>query len=84
MKPILEQGEPMNTLDAGMTPAAAAYFEQVAEQWDHLRTGYFGEEVRDAAIARAYLRPEMVVADVGAGTGFVAAGLAARVARVCR
>jgi arsenite methyltransferase len=28
--------------------------------------------VRDAALARAYLRPEMIVADVGSGTGFVA------------
>ena len=50
--------------------------------WDNLRTGYFGEAVRDAAIAKAYLRPEMVVADVGAGTGFIAAGLAPLVRRV--
>ncbi len=72
----------MNMVKSGMTPAAAGYFERVAGQWDDLRTGYFGEGVRDAAIARAHLRPEMVVADVGAGTGFVAAGLASRVARV--
>ncbi len=38
--------------------------------------------MRDAAIARAYLRPDMVVADVGSGTGFVAAGLAPLVAKV--
>ena len=44
--------------------------------------GYFGEAVRDAAIARAYLRPEMVVADIGSGTGFMAAGLAPLVAKV--
>ena len=36
-----------------------------------MRSGYFGEAVREAAIAKAYLRPEMVVADVGAGTGFL-------------
>lgn len=66
----------------GMTPASAEYFEQVADEWDSLRTGYFGEAVRDAAIARAYLRPEMVVADIGSGTGFVAAGLAPLVAKV--
>ncbi len=65
-----------------MTQAAAEYFERVAGQWDSLRTGYFGEAVRDAAIARAYLRPEMVVADIGSGTGFMAAGLASRVAKV--
>ncbi len=72
----------MNTSHAGMTPAAAAYFERVAGQWDDLRTGYFGEGVRDAAIAHAYLRSEMVVADIGTGTGFVAAGLAPLVATV--
>ncbi len=65
-----------------MTDASAEYFERVAGQWDGLRTGYFGEAVRDAAIKRAYLRPEMVVADVGSGTGFMAAGLAPLVAQV--
>jgi ubiquinone/menaquinone biosynthesis C-methylase UbiE len=59
-----------------MTQASAAYFDRVAEQWDTLRTGYFREDVREAAIAHAYLRPEMVVADMGSGTGFMAAGLA--------
>lgn len=65
-----------------MTPASSSYFQQNARQWDRLRAGYFGEEVRAAAIARAYLRPEMVVADVGAGTGYLAAGLAPLVRRV--
>jgi len=58
------------------------YFEKVANQWDNLRSGYFTEAVRDAAIAKAYLHPEMVVADVGAGTGFMSAGLAALVKKV--
>jgi ubiquinone/menaquinone biosynthesis C-methylase UbiE len=65
-----------------MTTASATYFEQVADQWDTLRAGYFQEEVREAAIAHAYLRPEMEVADMGSGTGFVAAGLAPLVSRV--
>jgi ubiquinone/menaquinone biosynthesis C-methylase UbiE len=65
-----------------MTQASAEYFERVADEWDSLRIGYFGEAVRDAAIARAYLRPEMVVADVGSGTGFMAAGLAPLVSQV--
>ncbi len=38
--------------------------------------------MRDAAIAKANLPPNAVVADVGTGTGFVAAGLASRAARV--
>jgi arsenite methyltransferase len=65
-----------------MTEASSEYFEKVAGQWDALRTGYFTEAVRETAIAKAYLHSEMVVADVGAGTGFVAAGLAPLVRRV--
>jgi SAM-dependent methyltransferase len=47
-----------------------------------MRAGYFGESVRDAAIAKAYLHPEMTVADIGTGTGFVATGLAPLVRQV--
>lgn len=65
-----------------MTEASSEYFRQVAGAWDSLRSGYFGESLRVAAIEKAYLRPEMVVADVGAGTGFLAAGLAPLVRRV--
>jgi len=65
-----------------MTKAATDYFDQNAGDWDALRAQYFGEDVRRAAIAKAYLRPEMAVADVGAGTGFLSAGLAPRVKRV--
>ena len=65
-----------------MTPASTQYFDQVAGQWDEIRSGYFTEAVRQAAIAKAYLRPEMIVADIGAGTGFMAAGLAPLVQKV--
>jgi arsenite methyltransferase len=65
-----------------MTQASTEYFEKVAEQWDELRGGYFKESVREAAIARAYLRPEMVAADIGTGTGFMAVGLAPLVRQV--
>lgn len=58
------------------------YFQQVAGRWDEMRQGYFTEAVREAAIARANLRPEMAVADVGAGTGFMAQGLAPLVRKV--
>lgn len=64
------------------TNPSAQYFDQVAGNWDNLRSGYFTEAVRDAAISKAYLHPGMEVADVGAGTGFVAAGLAALVRKV--
>jgi arsenite methyltransferase len=65
-----------------MTRASSEYFQQVAGSWDQISAGFFGKAVRDAAIAKAYLRPEMSVADVGAGTGFVAAGLAPLVKQV--
>lgn len=65
-----------------MTQASSEYFQQVAGSWDQISAGYFGKPVRDAAIAKAYLRPEMAVADIGSGTGFVAAGLAPLVKRV--
>jgi ubiquinone/menaquinone biosynthesis C-methylase UbiE len=58
------------------------YFAEVAEQWDEIRSGYFTEHMRDAAIAKAQLPSKAIVADVGTGTGFVAAGLASRVDRV--
>ncbi|MGA2821259.1 MAG: arsenite methyltransferase [Anaerolineales bacterium] len=61
---------------------SAPYFEKVAGRWDALRSGYFSEAVRVSAISKAYLHPEMTVADVGAGTGFVAAALAPLVKHV--
>ena len=54
---------------------SASYFRKVAGEWDNLRSGYFTEAVREAAIQKAYLHPDMIVADVGAGTGFMAEGL---------
>ena len=58
------------------------YFATVADQWDEIRAGYFTEHMRDAAIAKAHLPAHAVVADVGAGTGFVALGLAPQVDKV--
>lgn len=53
-----------------------SYFKDVASEWDSMRKGYFTEEVREAAIAKAHLTSESVVADVGTGTGFMLAGIA--------
>ncbi len=64
------------------TNPSQPYFETVATQWDTLRTGYFTEAVREAAIKKANLQPAMQVADIGAGTGFMAAGLAPLVKQV--
>ncbi|MFN2163217.1 MAG: class I SAM-dependent methyltransferase [Candidatus Promineifilaceae bacterium] len=51
------------------------YFAGVAEEWDDLRSGYFTEAMRDAAVLKANLPQDAVVADVGTGTGFVLQGL---------
>ena len=51
------------------------YFAQVAGEWDQLRSGFFTEAMRDAAIQKANLPPDAAVADVGTGTGFVLQGL---------
>ena len=48
------------------------YFNDVAGQWDDMRQRFFGEGVRRAAVAAAGVGPDMVVLDVGTGTGFVA------------
>ncbi len=65
-----------------ITNPSATYFDQVAGRWDALRSGYLREAVREAAIAKAYLHPKMLVADIGAGTGFLSAGLAPLVEKV--
>lgn len=56
------------------------YFEDVSGSWDTLRSGFYGDEVRDAVLAAARLLPENSVLDVGAGTGFLSEG-AAKIAR---
>lgn len=58
------------------------YFNQNAFRWDTLRKEYFPESLREVILSKAYLRPEMVVADIGGGTGFVTLGLATRVKQV--
>jgi arsenite methyltransferase len=65
-----------------MTNNAQTYFASVAGQWDEIRSGYFTEHMRDSAIAKASLPEHATVADIGTGTGFVAAGLAPRAAKV--
>jgi ubiquinone/menaquinone biosynthesis C-methylase UbiE len=59
-----------------------AYFERVASEWDAMRLAWYDERVIDELAARARVRRSSTVLDVGTGTGFVAAGLAPRVAAV--
>lgn len=58
------------------------FFESVASDWDAMRLAWYDERVIEELARRAQLRASSTVLDVGTGTGFVAAGLAPRVARV--
>jgi ubiquinone/menaquinone biosynthesis C-methylase UbiE len=59
-----------------------AFFDDVASDWDTMRLSYYDERVVERMASAAGVDPSMTVADVGTGTGFVAAGIASRVARV--
>ncbi len=59
------------------------YFDSVAERWDELREGYFGEEVSEAVLEEAELERSLNVLDVGTGTGFLAIKAALKVRRAC-
>ena len=51
--------------------SSKGYFDEVAEQWDTMREGFFPESVREKAIAKANVVAETIAADLGAGTGFI-------------
>jgi len=59
-----------------------AYFDSLGSDWDRLREGYFPEAVRERALESAFVDPGRLAVDVGAGTGFLTSGLAARGLRV--
>jgi ArsR family transcriptional regulator len=69
----------MSELTAG---AVTAFFDRVASDWDEMRLVYYDEAVIEHLAAAAEPDPSMTIADIGTGTGFVAAGLAGRVAHV--
>ena len=59
-----------------MESKSNVYFKEVAEKWDIMRKGYFPDTLREEVINRAYLLPDMEVADIGAGSGFLSSALA--------
>jgi len=59
-----------------------AFFDEVASDWDTMRIAYYDERVIETMAAAADADDSMTVADIGTGTGFVAAGMAPRVGRV--
>jgi len=59
-----------------------AFFEEVASDWDTMRLTYYDERVIETLSDRIGLDGSQTVADVGTGTGFVAAGLAPHACKV--
>ena len=51
------------------------YFNDIAEDWDAMRTSFFSEEVREVAYTLADVQNGKTAADIGAGTGFITEGL---------
>ncbi len=46
------------------------FFDELAEQWDDIRASLFGDAL-GREILRAFLPEDLVVADIGTGTGYV-------------
>jgi ubiquinone/menaquinone biosynthesis C-methylase UbiE len=67
---------------AGSAKDVQAFFERVATDWDTMRLAYFDERIIEKMAEVASIGEGSEIADVGTGTGFVAAGLALRVKRV--
>ena len=55
-----------------------AYFDEVAPDWDSMRSELYSVAVREIALGRAGLQPGQVVADIGPGSGFMSEGLLAQ------
>src|SRR5919202_2072256 len=58
------------------------FFERVATDWDTMRLAYYDERVIEKMAEVSKVDEDSEVADVGTGTGFVAAVIAPRVKRV--
>lgn len=58
------------------------FFEAAAADWDTMRLTYYDERVIETIADAIAIDDTQTVLDVGTGTGFIAAGLAPRAARV--
>ena len=61
-----------------------AFFERVAGDWDTMRLAYYDERVIERIAAVSGAVGDMAVADIGTGTGFVAAGIVPKVGPLWR
>lgn len=55
--------------------SSKTYFDQIAGQWDSMQESFFSEAVRDKALRTAGVKAGCLAADIGAGSGFITAGL---------
>ena len=55
---------------AARTERQGAFFDKMAERWDAIRDELFGDTIA-RQILRAFIPSDIVVADIGCGTGFV-------------
>lgn len=51
------------------------YFDNIANQWESMREGFFSEAVREKAYHAANMDSGKTAADIGAGSGFITEGL---------
>jgi ubiquinone/menaquinone biosynthesis C-methylase UbiE len=58
------------------------YFNKIAGDWDSMRETFFSIEVREQAISVAGIQSKAVVADIGAGSGFITEGLVNKVLKI--
>lgn len=51
------------------------YFNEIASQWDSISKEFYSETVRDKILSMIIPEPGNMIADLGAGTGFISEGL---------
>lgn len=52
------------------------YFDRIASQWDSMSREFYSEAVREKILSLVHAEPGIMVADLGAGTGFISEGMA--------
>lgn len=53
------------------------YFDNIAVNWNEMRSEYFKDEVREKILQRLDVKNK-VVGDLGCGTGFISLGIASK------
>ncbi|HMX62081.1 MAG TPA: metalloregulator ArsR/SmtB family transcription factor [Candidatus Sumerlaeota bacterium] len=57
-------------LAARISDVGAGYFDQLARRWDDIRNDLFGDAL-GREVLRAFVPPNLTIADVGTGTGYM-------------